>query len=111
MQILWPVHEGLASVQGSCPAALVRSSSLTGLAGRKNRKGLGGNLRGIQVIAFSVVTLSLQVAAVVDLDRGQSFPETSRADVSQRNAEVQGLLCRGSLPPFALQTMQTACER
>lgn len=46
-------------------------------------------MRGIQVIAFSVVVLSLQVAAVVDLDRGQSFPKHKsdrRVPVQRRGA-------------------------
>lgn len=59
-------------MQGACPAALLL---LAGLDGCEHCRGLGGNLRSIQVTALSAVVLSLQVAAEADYDREQSFPK------------------------------------
>lgn len=44
-------------MQGSCPAALIQSASLVGLAGYEHCKGLGGNVWGIQAIALSPFSL------------------------------------------------------
>lgn len=108
MQILWPIHKGLASMRGACPAALLLPA---GLAGCEHCRGLGGNLRSIQVTALSAVVLSLQVAAVADLDREQSFLKRySDRCVPAQHRGVRFALQR-RLTLLVLRAMLTARER
>lgn len=52
----WCVEPWLV-LQGSCPAALIQSALLVGLAGCEHCKGLGGNVWGIQIIVLSPSSL------------------------------------------------------
>lgn len=87
-------------LQGSCPAALIQSASLVGLAGCEHCKGLGGNVWGIQVIALSPFSLC-EGSGRLGQRTGPSH-NTSDADASKYNTEVEGLLCRGCSPLLTL---------
>lgn len=91
----WYVEAWLV-FQGFCPAALIQSASLVGLAGCEQCKGLGGNVWGIQVIALSPCSLC-GGSGWLGQRTGPSR-NTSDVGASKYNAEVEGLLCRGCSP-------------